>query len=206
MSLASGLASDVRRLLVLGFFGAGSLMVFSSCSSGHYEEVAAKPPLEKITLREGRVVLYPLRASSQSDLIDLSIFDGFKPGMNFADARRLVGPPAASERNQWGPYYVYNRAGGRVVIALEDRRSGDASFKAWRLYGYPSDKKLSSMLSPSVLDQLEGRLPERVDLVLMSSEHERPALGVTLEDDNIKELTWYRDELGMVDGPSRSGA
>jgi hypothetical protein len=57
-------------------------------------------------------------------------------------------------------------------------------------------KKLSSMFRPTVLDQLMGRLPETVDLVVMSSKHERPALELALEDDRIKELTWYGDELG----------
>ncbi len=159
-----------------------------------------KRPVAKVIdqfkeLRE--ITFYPVPDTSWTDLVDLSVFAGFWPGMTGQDAIRAVGEPDEHYERDGEQYWVYRRDGAKIAVAL--KHQGSLFFGRWWRLEAELDPPLppSRVLHPSVLEELP-RDVDRLTVLLMNNEG-RPAVSVTVEDGRIVGLDW-------INNPGSGGA
>src|SRR5215210_2599865 len=91
------------------------------------------------------VVISPHSRCHWGRLVDLSIFDGFRPGMTIEEARRQIGPPGTGLDRGSGGLWGYQRPRGIVQIGYEDQGSGIIPFYyRWTLHAFPKDSSLEA--------------------------------------------------------------
>lgn len=153
---------------------------------------AANPPLLAVARHENRLIFYPASEVNWKVLVDLSIFDGFSPGMSFDAAEEKFGEPkqrpATSTVNAWN----YSRPKGIVQISLDEQSSFPLILpKVWFLRGFPSDASPESLFHPVVLRYLSSA-SDRVEVVIMNN-CGYPGIETYLEDSRIHHLTWLNN-------------
>ncbi len=90
-------------------------------------------------------------------LVDLRIFQGFRPGMNFEEAEAAFGKEDEAGRNEFGPFKRYKRPLGIVQIGREDQSSLIVPDIFWTLRGYLPDASATSVFSSEVVERLPNR-------------------------------------------------
>lgn len=168
--------------------------LFLGCDNSVGETVIeGKPPIVKIVIWDSEIEIYT--SARWQELVHTRLFDGLRPGMTFADARRLLGPPASTGQGNWGPYYRYVRPSGDVVIGFEEIGSGmgSAKFTSWRLTAYPTSARTAEILTPILSRQLGFEFKERTEIVIMAPDGGYPTFSMVLENDRIRSMTWLAE-------------
>jgi len=145
---------------------------------------AGEWPVAKIVplLEFGEMSFYPASDTSWTVLVDLSVFEGFWPGMTGDDAVRAVGPPDQYREHGSDRYWIYRRPGARVIVADKDKGSLFAG-RWWRLEAlFDPPVPSADLLHPSVVQELPSR--SRLTAAIMTSvtSERSPAAWVSLED------------------------
>jgi hypothetical protein len=159
------------------------------------EIVEGTPPIRKIVYYDQKIVVYPV--GSWKDLVDLTLFEGFRPGMTFEEALKEVGPPQKRGKGQWGSYFQYQRRGGLVTLSLEKIGSGTfgTKYTSWKLRGIPADGSINQIFS----SVLRGRLTKMmtfkgsVEMTLMSPRGTGPVMHIELNDQEVNSMTWISE-------------
>lgn len=173
-------------LLALGFL------------SGCYEPVEevvvrGSNPIPRIVYFGPEIEVYP--TIEWPALIHTELFHGFRPGMNFLDAVKSVGLPERRGRGPWGPFYEYQRPGGRVVVSFEEVGSGTAGavYASWKLRAYPDAGALNELIDPVLRLRLNRDFRERTELVIMKPNGEYPALSMVVAKNRVESIVWLAE-------------
>lgn len=172
-----------------------SLFLLTGCSSPAEEIVIeGPPPIPKIVYLNSTIVVYP--SVPWPELVHTNLFQGFKPGMTFNDALSAIGPPDKTGKGLWGPYHEYRRSIGSVRVSFETTASGTAGakFSKWRLTAFPHDGAISSVLDPVLQKRLNDDVPSHAELVIMAPSGNRPAVNVTIRDEQVHSIEWLFEE------------
>lgn len=167
------------------------------CSEVHEErsnslyssEVAADWPVAKIhsRLENGLITFYPASDADWRQLIDMSIFEGFRPGMRFRDAQEKFGPPGLKGVGPLGPYWIYKRASGHVRISHEYMGSF-FPFKWWILEAFPLPPHACALLHENVKKEIPAR-NSQLTIVIMNNLH-HPGAFVKMKNGCVTSIQW----------------
>jgi len=142
-------------------------------------------------LEFGRLIFYPVPLADWRDLVDLSLFDGFHPGMTFRAAEGEFGSPDRKGDDYLGPYWDYERPLGTVRIS--HKLKGSLPFlRWWRLEGFPEASDLEHLLHPNVVKHIPEDL-ERLTVVIMNNEG-APGGFVQVRKNKITSIDWVNNE------------
>lgn len=132
--------------------------------------------------------------STLSNKIDFAIFEGFKPGMTFHEARAQFGEPARIwQGSNQTIFHQYAGTDANIAVAKETQVSGDMpTVEWWTVYAFPSAEgrafSLPDILSPDVCAELESRTPP-YQLVIRDNPHDEGA-WCNISSDGITEIRW----------------
>lgn len=164
-------------------------------STGCYDPVdevviEGPPPIPKIVRWDTSIEIYS--SVNWPELIHTDLFQGFKPGMTFKDAVRLVGPPDKTGKGLWGPYYEYRRPNGSVRVSFETIGSGTmgAEFTKWRLTAFPNERSIDTIFHPILRERLEADFRKQTEIIILAPNGEHPAVQVTIRDDQVYSIEW----------------
>jgi hypothetical protein len=160
-------------------------------------EVSLDPPLERLVVRGQRFVFYPAADSRWEEVVKIELFEGLRPSMTLEEIVECMGAPSEREDDL---YVAYARPQGHLTMSYESDRSLGATFSTWRLRLYPARSPLQASFHPAVIAQLERTLPDRAEIVIMSSTNDGPALTALLKGNRVQSLTWH--PYGQIAGGS----
>jgi hypothetical protein len=156
-------------------------------------------PVAKVVdhLQFGDISFYPAPGVSFRQLVDLSIFGGFWPGMTGTDAERAGGEPAVHYERDGEEYWIYRRNGGRVLVA--HKYKGSLFFGRWWRLEAELDPPIppAALLHPSIVQALPHDVNRFTVMVMNHQRH--TAVSVHLTDGKIVGLDW-------IDNPGSEGA
>ena len=171
------------------------LLLLAGCSPPAQETVIeGSHPIPKIVYLDSTIVVHP--SVPWPELVHTELFQGFKPGMTFEDARKIVGPPDKIGKGLWGPYHEYRRPTGSVRVSFETTGSGitGAKFSKWRLTAFPHNGSISRVLDPVLQKRLSHDFPSQAEIVIMASNGEHPAANVVIKDKQVDSIEWLFEE------------
>lgn len=130
----------------------------------------------------------PVAGCSWTNLVDLSIFAGFQPGMTIREARRRFGIP--DEEFESGPnqFWRYHRERAVVQIGHEDQGSTFFTYRWWVLRAYPTDRSAEAIFPPDVVARLP--MPEQPHEVVILNQCGLPMLQVIMKGREVRLVTW----------------
>lgn len=180
--------------LVVGF-----LAGLTSCSPSGREArsfpvggAAGDPPVWATVdhLSYGRLVFYPQPESDWKQLVDMKLFEGFRPGMTFRAARRELGEPNRRDDDSYRPSWDYERPRGTVRISHPLK--GSVPFvRAWDLTGFPTTGKLEAVFHPNVSKHIPT---EREDLtVVIMNGHGSPSAFMRVAMGQVTAIDWVKE-------------
>lgn len=149
-------------------------------------------------LWQDNLVLYPRYDSSPRDVVDLTLFEGFEPGLNFETAQQRFGSPSSIESSPRAESHLYHRPTASIVVAKEYDRDTFGGGAAWVLRLLPKDLELSQFLRPSVVTQLTWT--GVTTLTLMKPDRREPFLHVALEGRRIRSVKWLKGDATSWSG------
>lgn len=171
-----------------------ALSLLPSCVDGDIStsELQGHSPVVRFRVvdsaREGRSVAVYLEAKADwRSLVDLKVFEGFRPAMSHEEARMSVGPPDEIQDSR----YLYDRPHGRVTVDWVVDRSGGKVFEQWQVSASPNDNRLQDVFGADLLRQLEPLLRERSEVVLLHPSSYPPVLRVYIRQGQVESVTWY---------------
>jgi hypothetical protein len=144
----------------------------------------------KVQIWGNNLTVYPAAENDASDLVDLTIFGSFRPGVTFSQARELKGDPDESSSDHYGPYVVYHRGEDRIQIGHEEHRSGPDAYRTWTLTAYPYKKSVHQLLDPGIARYVNPKA-EKCEIIIMNSGNE-PAADVDVKNSMVESITWIR--------------
>ena len=153
----------------------------------------AAGPLMAVAESDNRFVFYPANGEAWSNLVDMSLFSGFFPGISLKQAKMSHGDPDTHGKNSLGEYWRYERPEGVVQIGLEDQSSPPFLLPdVWVLRGVPSNPAPDKLVHPSIAAYLPRGASGRVEAIIMNN-CGYPGVEVVLEDDRVVMLTWVKN-------------
>lgn len=152
-------------------------------------------------VHRSRVEIYPHPQCPWEQLIDLGIFEGFRPGITISQARQRFGVPDVEATRGSARIWEYRRPNGLVQIGHEDQGSGIIPmYRWWVLRAYPDNKSPQAIFPP----EIGTRLPngkQRYEVVILN-QCRFPMAAVTVENGEVQDVTWidnpgsYGDDRG----------
>ena len=136
-----------------------------------------------------RVEISPHPECSWQRLIDLSVFEGFRPGMTIEQAREREGAPDVEASDGSRRIWKYRRKKGVVQIAHEDQGSAIIPLhRWWVLRAFPTEG------SPHVIfpSEIVERLPAgetRYEVVVLN-QCRLPMADIVIEHGKVQLITW----------------
>ena len=129
-----------------------------------------------------------------SQLVDLSLFGSFVPGLTPAEAEQRYGPPElrlADAYDRGYEYLRYRTPKSYVDVAYEPGGSSCATFHRRSLYATPLSQPwaIGDVLSPSLLRDVQ--LPTGTSQVGVAGNGER--VWLLLTDGRVSVINWLRD-------------
>lgn len=183
----------------LGIFLVGLIAAFG-CDRGELppsepyvddepQVLADVPQVDRVKQWKERVVVYPAAGTHWRQLVDLSLFEGLRPGISIEDARDRWGKPNSEDIGPRESSWRFEREDGLVEILFQVQSSPPfPSGDKWFLSGIPSSTDPREILHPAVLEKIpesRGRLK-----VVIMREQGGPGARVVLEDGQVREVTW----------------
>lgn len=152
--------------------------------------VKAGSPLAGVETQEARIVVYPDPAEDWRKLVNLAVFEGFRPGISIDEARRTHGQPAAESEEGGDTRWIYDRPAGRVRITREHQSSLPfvVFLKRWILAGYPRQGSPADVLHPAILGHLPSGKPG-IDVTIMNN-CGYPGANVLIRNGVVMQMNW----------------
>ena len=138
-----------------------------------------------------RVNISPKASCSWTNLTDLSIFEGFRPGMTIKSAREQLGEPDEELERDGNRFWRYSRKKGDVQIGHEDQGSTFFTYRWWVLRAYPADRSAEAIFSPDVVSRLP--MPEHPYEVVILNQCGLPMLEVIMKGREVQLVTWINN-------------
>ena len=134
------------------------------------------------------VVILPHPGCPWDRLVDLSLFDGFRPGMTIKQARNQFGPPESELVLGSNRLWRYQRPQAIVQIGYEDQGSGIIPFYYWwTLSAFPKEPSLGSLFLPEVV----ARLPEQKNYeVFVLNQCGLSMIIASIENGEVRVVNW----------------
>lgn len=159
--------SAPKRIFSLGVFAtAPALLLSPSCASKtRFTEQEARPPLDRlrITYHGSRAVEVFATLQSNAllgDVVDVALFDGFRPTMSLVEAERAHGSIDGSTLDEvWtsSTWSFFDRPEGRVGVMLVQTSEDSA---VWQVVGRPKERAVHEVIRDrEAYRQLKAFLP-----------------------------------------------
>ncbi len=124
-------------------------------------------------------------------MVNLTYFEGFRPGMTNLEARRLHGTPTSVERNGRTAIWNFQRPMGTVSISLEDQGSSLLVDRWWLLSAYPLNQAPAQSLSAEVLQSVGSRGNDFQIVILNGCGF--PAAEISFERNRVARIRWLEN-------------
>lgn len=125
-------------------------------------------------------------------LVDLSIFDGFRPGMTIEEARQRFGEPTSEATHGSARIWIYSRAKGRVQVGYEDQGSAVIPmYRWWVLRAKPYEQSPEATFTSEVIRHLPPTR-QRYEAVVLN-QCRLPMLEVMIQDNRVRLITWIEN-------------
>ena len=139
-----------------------------------------------------RIEISPKDECPWERLIDLGIFEGFRPGMTIGEARQLFGTPDVEADTGSRRVWKYRRQKGFVQIGHEDQGSAIVPFYYWWvLRAYPEDQSPRAFFPPEVVKILPTDDRNYETVILNQCRH--PMAEVIIREGRIHLITWIKN-------------
>ena len=184
MKLGVGLISTMRQIVQIA--GICLALTLTSCDRSEiYRHVLYQMPEE----------------ASLADMVDLTIFGSFTPGLTFQSAEQQFGKPAFTETGNNGyEYRGYITNGLRIAVAKEVQVSGgipgdrqSLRLEWWTIYAFPTNSSAGIdpqlFFKPAVKDRLKNETPPYV--INLRSKREDAEAWCTIESRGITRIRWF---------------
>jgi len=142
-------------------------------------------------LQYGRILFYPEPDSSWAQLVDLTLFDGFSPGMTGEQALRAVGQADEYREDEGERYWIYQRSAARVVVAHKSMGSLFGGWW-WRLEAHFEPPVAPSELFHSSVVQAIPQNEDRFSIMLMNRDG-TPAITALVEEGKVVNMDWINN-------------
>jgi len=135
----------------------------------------------------GVITFYPASNADWQQLIDMTVFRGFRPGMTFRDALEEAGPPDSKGDGPLGPYWTYRRSTGDVRLSHEEMGSFFPR-RWWILKWFPRSSSPRDIFHKNVAKEIPpDKLP--MTIVIMNNEH-HPGAFVQMSNGRVISIQW----------------
>jgi hypothetical protein len=105
------------------------------------------------------ITVRPIPGTPLADLVDLSLFGPFRPGMTHDDGMARFGRPSNIHTVKYDTYYEYRVSSGRVELGRETYSTGEGTDSHWALYPYPDDRTVDAVLIPQIAKHINPDSP-----------------------------------------------
>lgn len=148
----------------------------------------ASPPLAAVDRWDGRTVFYP--STNWLELAKLSIFEGFWPGIEVDEARRLLGEPGLYREDPTAQDWIYMRDAGEVSVSLVDQSSPPFYFipRSWILEGHPRHGSLNDFFHPAVVEYIKSSQDRQEITIINNCGY--PAVSATIQGGEVVRISW----------------
>lgn len=172
------------------------IVLLAACGTAEDREMASVEgsagewPVGQVVnhLEFGRILFHPEPGISWTELVNLSAFEGFWPGMTGEDAVRAIGEPDEYHERDGERYWHYRKPGREITIALKHKGSLFAG-RWWRLEArFDPPAPVARLLHSSVAQELPQNFA-RFTAVIMNNEG-RPAVSAFVENGKIVRMDW----------------
>jgi hypothetical protein len=153
-------------------------------------EATAEFPLGKVSGYGPRIVFYPAHDVAWSELAPIGLFEGLRPGMTIEEAKAIAGAPDRETNRLPGRSAIFKRPKGNIIVAYQISSSGYGQGGSWYLRFEPIETNFRELLHPAISAQLEGRLQDHLEVVIMTAEG--PAMSADLRGDMVQSVSWLR--------------
>jgi hypothetical protein len=138
-----------------------------------------------------RLVFYPEPEVSWTSLLDMRLFEGFRPGITFRDARSRVGEPTQKGEDYQGPFWDYERSLGTVRIAHKLKGSVPV-LRWWRLEGFPTSPEVVKVFHANVSKHIPLDR-EHLTVVIMNNQGS-PGAFVQVKENQVTSIDWVNNK------------
>jgi hypothetical protein len=153
--------------------------------------ITGDPPIGEVEFYKHWITVTPVAGTSIAELVDMSFFGAFRPGMTFDDAVAVSGNPANIRRDEHNVYYEYEGPTSRVEIGREEYSTGGEVDENWALYAYPYDRSFDNVLIPQIAKHVTTSAPKTGIQIKNSSG--RLALFVQVLGRRVDHMIWLED-------------
>lgn len=166
-----------------------------ACSSTFEERIMVRRtipvslPLQKGELIGNQLVLYPTETVAGQDLLAVSTFGPFRPGVNSGDARALGGEPAARALSNGREKVTFRTPTGEVTVEFRVLESPDVKSEYWALLARPTGGYREGMINPAVTAAIRAAGNPSI-VTLMTGDGHRPALHLYVRDGHVWQAEW----------------
>lgn len=149
----------------------------------------------------GRVDYYDQRARIEINphplcpwerLINLDIFEGFRPGMTIDQAQQRLGPPDVEATRGSDRIWRYRRPKGTVEIGHEDQGSGIIPmYYWWVLRAYPDDRSPHAVFPSEIAAHFPVK--KKPYEVVILNQCRLPMADVIIENGEVQAISWNKN-------------
>ena len=159
--------------------------------SSQRRTVPGSPPVAELEFHKHWITVRPVPGTPLADLVDLSLFGAFRPGMMFDDANASSGPPSNIRTEKHNTYYEYRIPSGRVEIGREEYSTGGGIGTEWALYAYPDDRTVDAVLIPQIAKYVDPNSSRTGIQIVFGSG--RLSLFVDVRGRRVDHLIWFEE-------------
>lgn len=153
----------------------------------------AELPLSAVRRHGQLLVFYPESRTDWRTLIDLSLFEGFEPGISLKKAKSSLGPPDKSGKDSRGEYWIYVRSEGSVRLGRENQSSPPILLPdAWVLRAIPSDSAPERLFHSSLLPYLLDSGGQQLEVIVMNN-CGYPGASAYIRDGRVEQIIWIKN-------------
>ena len=177
-----------RNNLILVLLGAAIVIALGLRAWWYWpEELHGGPHLEKIERRGRDYSLHLRQGSAQSDIVDLSVFEGYSPSNHFEFRRTIENLPSKYVKDDDHHHYVeYMGQHGRMQF--HSGYNEEEGISEW-LELLPSDLPIDSFLDKNVAIALD--LAENEFKVYVPTRKERMYMTIVVKNRKVERVAWF---------------
>lgn len=153
-------------------------------------EIVGEPPVKSIELYKHWLTVKPIENAKLSDFVDITLFHGFLPGINFEKAKSLYGNPNNIRDEKYNQYYEYWYDDARIEVGREEHADDDGIGVAWSLYSYPSKNSYNGILSPAISKHINPNKVKNTVQILNSDGDVQ--MFVNIIGNRVDYMIWYK--------------
>jgi hypothetical protein len=157
------------------------------------EGVSGQWPVDRFVdnLKHGQVLFYPESDASWAQLVDLSLFEGFSPGMTGEQAVQALGPADEYREDKGDRYWIYHRSAAQVVVAHKSMGSLFGG-RWWRLEAHFEPPAAPAKVFHASVVQAIPRVKLTFSVMIMNR-NGSPAITAQIEDGKVVSMDWINN-------------